>query len=62
MNTETPSPSPELAELNATFNAVREGNEEAADRHWREFVRILWYPMRATVPWVMPPKAHEVQA
>jgi len=43
---------PEEAALAASAAAVRAGDEEAADRHWREFVRLLWTPMAATVPWV----------
>ena len=39
------------AELAASQAAARAGDNEAADRHWREFVRILWTPMSATVPW-----------
>lgn len=39
------------AALAASEAAHRAGDAEATDRHWREFVRILWAPMSATVPW-----------
>jgi hypothetical protein len=39
------------AALAASNVAARAGDVEATERHWREFVRILWTPMSATVPW-----------
>ena len=61
MNTDTAlSQNPEtlLAQCNA---AAAAGDSEATDRLWREFIRLLWHPMRATVPWVVPPRDSEVQ-
>jgi hypothetical protein len=43
--------SPEEAALAASNAAARAGDVEATERHWREFVRLLWTPMSATVPW-----------
>ena len=41
-------------------SAVAARDDEAADRHWREFVRVLWQTMPGA-PWVMPIKDHEVR-
>ncbi len=40
------------AALQASNAAARLGDVEATERHWREFVRLLWTPMAATVPWL----------
>lgn len=45
---------PAEAALAATHAAARAGDAEATDRHWREFVRLCWLPMAASVPWDRP--------
>lgn len=42
--------------INACATAVLAGDDEAADRHWREFVRMLWAGMPG-VPWVKTEEA-----
>ena len=49
MSANTP---PAEAALAASTAAARAGDDEAADRHWREFVRLCWLPMQASVPWI----------
>ena len=40
--------------LQAVRAAEARGDAEATDRHWREFVRVLWLPMAAAIPWQSP--------
>lgn len=50
-----------LTAWNACHAAARTGDAEAADRHWREFVRLLWLPMAEQIPWDPPAKDNEVR-
>lgn len=39
--------------------AEARGDLDAANAHWRDFVRALWRTMAARVPWDAPQKSNE---